>query len=289
MNKMTRKSQNILFLIALTVCAVVFTGGCITGGESPPPTPEKPQIKSSPTGLTPIGVKKYTTVDLGEHALFEFKLRSGRAYEFLLNYVDDGDKYTSSPNKVDNNLFLMDAEGRLLKTSTESVGLPQRIEFTPKETATYYLLIVNNAQESKGVWPVTLISAEKYVDGMEAYIEGRDTNTNNEKYNTYYSVWLSNETTSATKLIHMSVPETLDMYQARLLCIDGGVNETSGRIIHLKYDPESETAPKDNIYASGKTMGTDLDLELSYSERNKNCILQLIGEWGQGVMTIELK
>jgi|GEM_PF-2521487 len=251
----------------------------------------KPNVPISKGGLTPIGVKKYTENKVGNKTDFIFKLQGNRKYIFLMNFVDETQrkgkdvvkKFRDRYSYVDYDMFVLDADGNILKGSTESAGLGERIVFSPEETNNYTLRILNDRKESKGSWPVFIISAEYYENGenRSIYIKGKSVEKQTPEYETYYALWLKNNPYS---LAYIDVPSSLDMYQVRILCIDDK-NFMNTRL-HLYYDISSADAPDNNRYVSCGTSGEDMKLKLT---KGKDCLLQFIGEWGEGELTLNFR
>ena len=101
------------------------------------------------------------------------------------------------------------------------------------------------------------------------------------EYETYYALWLKNNPYST---VHMTLSPSLDMYQVRVLCIDN--MKFMNTYLHSYYDISSTDVPKNNRYVSCGTSGEDMKLKLT---KGKNCMLQFIGEWGAGDISLTFK
>ncbi|MEA3254859.1 MAG: hypothetical protein U9Q22_03375 [Candidatus Altiarchaeota archaeon] len=254
--------------------------------------PTKPQVPISKGGLTSIGLKKYTETNVGNKTDFIFRLKSDRIYFFRMEYVDELQttkkggttrKFVKRYKKVDYDLFLMDNNESLLKGSTQSAGLREAILFSPEKTGKYLLRVLNDKRESKGSWPVFIISAEYYKKGESnrIQIKGKDMKKQKPGYETYYALWLRKSPYSS---VHIDVPPSLDMYQVRSLCIPD--NKFRDTYLHYYYSLRSTEALSNNNYASCAASGKDMNLKLV---KGKDCLLQFIGEWGEGELTLKFK
>ena len=128
---------------------------------------------------------------------------------------------TSSTAKTDYDFYVYDPEGNLVSTHTESAGLPPHLGttvneplFTPTQSGNYSFVIINNPVDSQGAQQATFMIIENLQcdQWYTTYIEG--TNDGN---STFYTNWAYEFVTNASHVeLYVNVPQTLDMYEARL-------------------------------------------------------------------------
>ena len=281
--------------ILVVITILVLVCGCMDfrfpWQEKKKAEPTRPQVYISKGGVTPIGVKRYTETVIGNTTDFIFKLKSDRRYLFLMYYVDELQftkkgtirKFENKYRYIDYDMFILDANESILKGSTQSAGLHESIVFSPNETGTYILRILNDKRESLGSWPVFIISTEYYTKGVnnKIYIKGKNPKKQKPKYETYYALLLKKSPYSS---VHIEVPPSLDMYQVRSLCIPD--NNFMDTYLHYYYSLRSTEALSNNNYASCAASGNDMTLKLV---KGKHCLLQFIGEWGEGELTLKFE
>lgn len=281
--------------VLVWITILVLVCGCVDSilpGQKNGEDIKKPEVSISKGGLTSIGVKRYAEAKVGNKTDFVFKLRRNRTYIFMMEYVDALQKtekkgtvrkFKDKYKRVDYDLFILDSNESLLKGSTQSAGLSENIVFSPAKTGKYILRILNDKRESKGSWPVFIISAEYYKkdEGNRISIKGKDVEKQEPGYETYYALWLKKTPYSS---VHIEVPPSLDMYQVRSLCIKD--NKVGDIYLHSYYSIRSTEALSNNNYASCAASGSDMKLKLT---KGKNCILQFIGEWGEGDLNLKFE
>lgn len=123
--------------------------------------------------------------------------------------------------KTDYDIFVYDPSGELESYHTEAAGLPEHLGttvdqpfFTPKQNGNYSFLIKNDARESQGAKEATFMLIE-HVDcnkWYQRYMEGKVNDKPVENTSWAYEF----NTTSKHVEVWIDVPDTLDMYEARL-------------------------------------------------------------------------
>jgi len=216
---------------------------------------------------------------------------------------------TSSAAKTDYNIYVYDPQGNLESSHTESAGLPEHLGtttddalFTPAQSGNYSFVIVNDPVDSAGAQQATFMIIENLEcdKWYTSYVEG--TNNNN---SSFYTCWAYEFVTNASRVeLYIKVPETLDMYEARLYLMN---NANSPRLnsCPLPWEPglygnlsspaggynfESE-AYRGVAYASCEHMGQAMFLNYSSPNNNGTNLyhLALIGEVGSGNIEFMLK
>ena len=136
----------------------------------------------------------------------------------------------SSTPKTDYDIYVYNRLGEMESYHTEAAGLPEHLGttvddafFVPKYTGNYTFVLVNDPRESKGAQEATFMIIEDVECNawQEHYVEGTDSN-DVPVLNTSWGFEFVSE--SQRVEVYVKVPETLDMYEARL---------------YLMYDPKA--------------------------------------------------
>jgi len=124
-------------------------------------------------------------------------------------------------NLTDYDIYVYDPDGNLETLHTEAAGLPEHLGttvdepfFRPKRTGNYSFLIVNDLRESHGAAAATLMLIEnvKCNRWYERPLVGKV----NFKH-AYNTTWAYEFSTNSNRVeVFIDVPDTLDMYEARL-------------------------------------------------------------------------
>ena len=216
---------------------------------------------------------------------------------------------TSAQAKTDYDIYVFDPSGNLESTHTEAAGLPEHLGttvddalFTPTQTGNYSFVIVNNPNDSESAQQATLMIIENletdqwYTTPMEG-ASGTDSN--------FYTNWAYEFATNASRVeLYVNVPQTLDMYEARLYLMNNAKSSTlnsfplpleSGLYGNLTgsvggYNFESN-GYRGVAYASCEYMGESMFLnDTSPNTGVANLYhLVLIGEVGSGTIQFMLK
>ena len=125
---------------------------------------------------------------------------------------------------TDYDIYVYDPNGNLETLHTEAAGLPEHLGttvdkpfFKPKYTGNYSFLIVNDLRESKGAVAATLMLIENMQCNRwyERLLEGKVN-----FQHVYNTTWAYEFSTNSSRVeVLIDVPDTLDMYEARLYVI----------------------------------------------------------------------
>ncbi len=209
---------------------------------------------------------------------------------------------TQTEAKTDYDIYVHDPSGQLVSTHTQAAGVIENINsqssnfFTATQSGNYSFIIKNDARESQGTQEATFMIMEN-IECNKWYtvpVQGKAADsTANLK-----TAWTYEFATNASLVeVYLSIPDTLDMYEARLFLMNDG----SG-LNQIGYPLADEPGLYSNITATGvggynfETNGSrgvaydscehmGQDMFLSYTaktEGTKLYYLVLIGEEGQG-------
>jgi len=218
----------------------------------------------------------------------------------------------SSEPKTDYDIYVYNPLGEMESYHTESAGLPEHLGttiddafFVPKCSGNYTFVIVNDQRESKGAQQATFMIIENVECNAwyEDYIEGKD-EYDQPVFNTSWAFEFMAE--SKYVEVWVRVPETLDMYEARLyLMTDPKIeNKTVLNGVPLAWElglfgERNGTVGGYNLeskeyrgvaYASCEFYGQDMffNFTLPYVGRNLYHLV-FIGEVGVGMMEFLVK
>lgn len=218
----------------------------------------------------------------------------------------------SSEPKTDYDIYVYNPLGELETYHTESAGLPEHLGtavgdafFVPKCSGNYTFVIVNDQKESKGAQQATFMIIENVECNVwcEDYVEGKD-EYDQPVFNTSWAFEFMTE--SQYIEVWVRVPETLDMYEARLyLMTDPKMeNKTALNGVPLAWEPgllgeRNGTVGGYNLeskeyrgvaYASCEFYGQDMFLNFTLPYLGKNLYhLVVIGEVGVGMIEFLVK
>jgi hypothetical protein len=216
---------------------------------------------------------------------------------------------------TDYDMYVYDPAGRIVGYHTESAGLLQHLGttigdpfFVPEATGNYTFVISNNPFASKGAQQATFEIIENAECNVwhPRYLEGM----NSENMPTVNTSWAYEFITDSQRLeVHIKVPVTLDIYEARLYLMtdltsknqtllnniplpwEPGLygNKTNGDPIVGGYSLESKQY-RGNAYASCEFYGQDMYLDFT-SPKNQTVLYHLvfIGEFGNGTIKFLIK
>ena len=148
---------------------------------------------------------------------------------------------TSSQAKTDYDFYVYDPQGNLVGTHTESAGLPPHLGttvdnplFTPTQSGNYSFVIVNNPVDSVSAQQATFMIIETLQCDQWYTTTIQGSNGNDSNFNT---CWAYEFATNASYLeLYVQVPNTLDMYEARLYLMNNG-NSSSLDAYPLPWEP----------------------------------------------------
>ena len=219
---------------------------------------------------------------------------------------------TSSAAKTDYDFYIFDPQGSLVSTHTESAGLPPHLGattddpvFTPSKSGNYSFVIVNSPIDSVSAQQATFMIIENLQcdTWYTSYVEG--TTENNLNFNTD---WAYEFVTNASYVeLYVTVPQTLDMYEARLYLMNNATSATNSTSLNgfpLAWEPglygnlsssvggynfESE-GYRGVAFASCEHNGQSMFLNYTSNYNGTNLFhVALIGEYGSGNVEFMLK
>ncbi len=240
------------------------------------------------------------------------------AADFTYHVYCYGDWVHTGPEpKTDYDIYVYNPQGQLESTHTEAAGLPEHLGttvdapyFTPKETGNYTFLLINDARESAGCEPATFMIIQ-HLDTDVWYTQ--DIVGKNGSEPQLQTSWSFEFMTNGSRIeVYVKVPETLDMYEARLYMMsdkssisinnislpwEPGLygNQTTGSNVG-GYNLESE-GYRGIAYASCEYMGKDMFLNYTVPAtaqkegNNTESVyhLVLMGEVGEGTAEFLVK
>ncbi len=215
--------------------------------------------------------------------------------------------HTGPEPKTDYDIYVYNPQGALESMHTEAAGLPEHLGttvddafFVPASTGNYTFVIVNDARESNGAEQATFMIIEN-IECDKWYthaVTGKIADTP-----AFSTSWAYEFMTDSPQIeLWVRVPDTLDMYEARLYLMSNAessiVNNVSlpwemGLYGNLStvggYNLESEEY-RGVAYASCEYNGQDMFLNYTQPFEGKNLYhLVLMGEIGQGTIEFLVK
>jgi hypothetical protein len=216
---------------------------------------------------------------------------------------------TQSTAKTDYDLYVYNPSGDLEASRTEAAGVIETITsgnsgfFTPQTSGNYTFLIKNDPKESMGAEQATFMIIEN-IEINQWYtipIEGKAQDSTSKLETTHaYEFTTTNDTYLE---VYVDVPNTLDMYEARLylmtdanspttstsqLPTESGLYGTqSGSIGGFNFDTNASS--RGINYASCSAKGQDMLLNYTSSAATNHYYLVLMGEEGTGNVNILIK
>jgi len=219
---------------------------------------------------------------------------------------------SGSDPRTDYDIYVYNPLGEMESYHTEAAGLPEHLGtaitepfFVPRQTGNYTFVIANDARESNGTQRATFMIIE-YVEcntWHEHYVEGKNEG-NIPVFNTSwaYEFYTNNQHIE----VWVKVPESLDMYEARLYLMSdpkvqnysllngvplswepglyGERNNTDAGCKYGGYNLESQEY-RGVAYASCEQYGQDMLINFTAPHAGKNLYhLVLIGENGSGTI-----
>jgi len=248
-------------------------------------------------------------VQIGQNWSIVCPLEANHTYHVYCygEWVNNG-----SEPKTDYDIYVYNPLSELEGYHTESAGLPEHLGttvddpfFAPKYSGNYTFIIINDPRESKSDEQATFMIIENVECNIwhEHYVEGKD-NANLPVLNTSWAYEFVTESQQVE--VWIKVPETLDMYEARLyLMADSQLpNETILNNAPLAWEPglygdKNSTYGGYNLesreyrgvaYASCECYGRNMFLNFTSLHKGKSLYhLVLIGEVGSGTLSFLVK
>lgn len=224
---------------------------------------------------------------------------------------------SGSDPRTDYDIYVYNPLGEMESYHTEAAGLPEHLGtaitepfFVPRQTGNYTFVIANDARESNGTQRATFMIIESIECNTwhEHYVEGKNEG-NMPVFNTSwaYEFYTNNQYIE----VWVKVPESLDMYEARLYLMSdpkvqnytllngvplswepglyGERNNTDGGCKYGGYNLESQEY-RGVAYASCEQYGQDMLINFTAPHAGKNLYhLVLIGENGSGTIEFLVK
>jgi hypothetical protein len=217
-----------------------------------------------------------------------------------------------STPKTDYDIYVYNPLGEMEGYHTEAAGLPEHLGttteepfFVPKLSGNYTFTITNDPRESQGDQQATFMMIEDVECNVwhQHYVEGKD-NTSMPILNTSWALEFATESQHVE--VWVRVPETLDMYEARiyLMADSKSKNQTVLNGVPLAWEPglyserdgvyggynlESKEY-RGSAYASCEYYGQDMLLNYTSPNSGKGLYhLVFIGEAGSGTIEFLVK
>jgi len=260
-----------------------------------------------------------------EKPVFPIKIENltlpiGESYTIICPLVADysyhvycyGDWVHTGPEpKTDYDMYVYNPQGVLESTHTEAAGLPEHLGttveapyFIPKQTGNYTFVITNDARESAGAEPATFMIIQHIeTDQWHTQILKGKSGSQPQLQTSWAYEFMTN---SSQIEVYVKVPDTLDMYEARLYLMSDEtsiwINETPlpwepgfyGNITESSvggYNLESD-GYRGVAYASCEHMGQDMYMKYTLKggfDGNRVYHLVLMGEVGEGTVEFLVK
>lgn len=214
-------------------------------------------------------------------------------------------------NPTDYDIYVYNPFGELVGYHTEAAGMPEHLGttvnepyFTAKQSGNYSFTLRNDPRESNSSRQATLMIIENVeTDGwQQVYIKGMENNVP-----TFNTAWAFEFMTESQHIeVRIKVPDTLDMYEARLYLManpDAGKGEMLNDV-PLAWEPglygktdqtfggynlESK-AYRGNAYASCEHYGQNMLINYTSPVKSKSLYhLTFIGEKGEGTINFLVK
>lgn len=220
--------------------------------------------------------------------------------------------HTGSAPKTDYDIYVYNPSGNMESSHTEAAGLPEHLGttveapyFTAQSTGNYTFVVNNDSRESNGTEAATFMIIEN-IDCDKWY--SQDVKGKQASSPVLQTSWAYEFMTNSSQFeIYVKVPNTLDMYEARLYCMSDS-DSISVNNISLPWEPglygngtnvggynlESE-GYRGIKYASCEYMGQDMYLNYSVpttvKDSNETVLyhLVLMGEVGEGTVEFLVK
>lgn len=215
--------------------------------------------------------------------------------------------HTGDAPKTDYDIYVYNPQGELESTHTEAAGLPEHLGttvedafFVPASSGNYTFVIVNDARESNGAEQATFMIIEN-VECDRWYTHDVIGKIDNAPV--FRTSWAYEFVTASPRIeLWVRVPDTLDMYEARLYLMSNAesfsVNNVSlpwepglyGNLSDVGgYNLESEEY-RGVAYASCEFNGQDMFLNYTQPFAGENVYhLVLMGEVGEGTIEFLVK
>jgi hypothetical protein len=187
-------------------------------------------------------------VSIGKNWTVVCPLQAGHSYHV---YCYGAWVYTGDAPKTDYDIYVYNPEGELESTHTEAAGLPEHLGttvddafFVPASSGNYTFAIVNDARESSGAEQATFMIIENvecdrwYTHAVSGKIGDVPA---------FNTSWAYEFLTDSPRIeLWVRVPDTLDMYEARLYLMSDSESLTVNNV-SLPWEP--------GLYGNRSTVG----------------------------------
>jgi len=247
-------------------------------------------------------------IPIGESWTFIYRLKKGLRYHvyFIGDWLG---------SKTDYDVYVFNPKGNLDSVHTESAGLPEHLGstvedpfFTPALSGDYYFVVLNDPRESRGEDAATLMVIEHLECNRwyERYIRGKVNFTR-----VYETAWAYEFASESERIeVWIDVPETLDMYEARLYFManpsrgvgdilngyplpwePGLYGETDSSGYYGGYNLEDGGFKHEEVSASCEFLGQNMLINYTSPFNGERVLyhLVLIGENGEGTVRFMIK
>ena len=243
-------------------------------------------------------------IGIGKNWTIICPLQAGHSYHV---YCYGAWVNTGSEPKTDYDIYVYNPKGALESMHTEAAGLPEHLGttvdepfFMPLESGNYTFVLTNDARESHGAQQATFMIME-HIECDKWYTH--DVDGKNGSVATFGTSWAFEFITEVPRLeLWVRVPDTLDMYEARLYLMNTpqsvSINNVSlpwemglyGNLSSVGgYNLESE-GYRGVAYASCEFNGQDMFLNYTASSKGPKVYhLVLMGEVGSGTVEFLVK
>ena len=215
-------TRELSLLLLILVCCITALAPSFTTITKVSAQPSVPYNLGNWTHVSkpvlPVKINE-SQIPIGANWTYVYTLNKNSTYHVYCygEWVD----YDPASAKTDYDIFVYDPSGELESYHTEAAGLPEHLGttvdhpfFTPKQTGNYSFLIKNDPRESQGAKEATFMLIENVECNKwyQRYMEGKVDDKPVENTSWAYEF----NTTSRHVEILIEVPDTLDMYEARL-------------------------------------------------------------------------
>ena len=172
-----------------------------------------------------------TQIQIGEDWNITCPLQANHQYH---TYCYGAWTNTQTEAKTDYDIYVYDPSDSLVSTHTQAAGIIENVNsqdddnfFIPTQSGNYTFVVSNDARESMGCQQATFTIVENINCNQwyTAPIQGKNSNgTANLK-----TAWTYEFATNATLVeVYLTLPNTIDMYEARLFLMNDGSGPTDG-------------------------------------------------------------
>ncbi|RLI36803.1 hypothetical protein DRO66_04955 [Candidatus Bathyarchaeota archaeon] len=261
------------------------------------------------TLIDKLGLPIRVNLPIGDSWTYVFNLDNDTEYHIYFH----GDWIGST---TDYDIAVYDPDGIRISYHTESHGLIEHLGttvtdplFKPEKDGEYSIYIWNDPKESNDALNGTLMVSENLkVNSLyenKLYMEGKDPVTNEPRF---YTTWVYEFNTTSNRIeVPIEVPESLDMYEARLYLMADPARGLGTDLlgIPIAWEPGlyngtssssvggsnvDDTGYRGNVFDSGEYKGEDMILNYtSTSTGNLLYHLVFIAEVGTGNVTFWIR